>query len=94
MSNKCVKYGPEGTGYISTPSFAIPDTGILTVETWMKSKIKATDAQEIIGDANYSNTIGYFHSYRSNNHFVYQYSTGVTADAPFFTNFFQNLDNQ
>jgi hypothetical protein len=52
-------YDASGTDYISTPSFAIPNTGILTIEAWMKSVIQATMNQTIIGDNAQSSTIGY-----------------------------------
>ncbi|MFA5230059.1 MAG: hypothetical protein WC422_01230 [Candidatus Paceibacterota bacterium] len=32
-------YDANGADYISTPSFAIPNTGILTIEAWMKSQL-------------------------------------------------------
>jgi hypothetical protein len=43
-------YDASSTDYISTPSFAIPNTGILTIEAWMKSVFNATVTQSIIGD--------------------------------------------
>ena len=43
-------YSATGTGYIRTPSFAIPDTGILTIEAWMKSKKNADVLQAIVSD--------------------------------------------
>jgi hypothetical protein len=52
-------YDASGTDYISTPSFAIPNTGILTVEAWMKSKINATIRQTIIGEAVADSVVGY-----------------------------------
>jgi hypothetical protein len=57
-------YSATGTGYISTPSFAIPNTGILTIEAWMKSKFNATVIQDIVGDGAESNTIGYIRTFR------------------------------
>jgi len=52
-------YDASGTDYISTPSFAIPNTGILTVEAWMKSKVYVTTNQTIVGDGNQAATIGF-----------------------------------
>ena len=52
-------YSATGTGYISTPSFAIPNTGVLTIEAWMKSKISATVYQGIIGENAAHPTVGY-----------------------------------
>jgi hypothetical protein len=52
-------YDATGADYISTPSFAIPNTGILTVEAWMKSTFNATVIQSIIGDEHQSNTIDF-----------------------------------
>jgi hypothetical protein len=42
-------YDASSTDYISTPSFAIPNTGILTIEAWMKS-VTGANYQTIIGD--------------------------------------------
>jgi len=44
-------YDASGADYISTSAFAIPNTGILTVEAWMKSTLNTTLAQSILGDA-------------------------------------------
>ena len=52
-------YSATGTGYISTPSFAIPNTGVLTVEAWMKSQTNIPTAQSMIGDGNQNSTIGH-----------------------------------
>jgi hypothetical protein len=51
-------YDASSTDYISTPSFAIPDTGVLTIEAWMKSVIHVTNVQTILGDNGSSDTIG------------------------------------
>jgi hypothetical protein len=48
-TDNAMYYDASSSDYISTPSFAIPNTGILTVEAWMKSKIYA-GYQEIVGD--------------------------------------------
>jgi hypothetical protein len=96
MSNKCVKYGALGTGYISTPSFAIPNTGILTIEAWMKSKINATIAQTIASDAGASDTIGYIFMLRraNTNDLIYQYASGAGRPELAGNNLFQDFDNQ
>jgi len=52
-------YSATGTGYISTPSFAIPNTGILTVEAWMKSQLNTTVRHSMISDDNRSGTVGF-----------------------------------
>jgi hypothetical protein len=51
-------YDASGTDYISTPSFAISNTGVLTIEAWMKSKINAVANNTILGDNGWSTTIG------------------------------------
>jgi hypothetical protein len=50
-TNKAMYYDASGADYISTSAFAIPNTGILTVEAWMKSTLNTTLAQSILGDA-------------------------------------------
>gem|GEM_PF-624144 len=89
-------YSATGTGYISTPSFAIPNTGILTIETWMKSVFNATVAQSIMGDPNTSGTVGFVFMIRNggSNHLAYAYANGISGEYPNFANFFQGLDNQ
>jgi hypothetical protein len=89
-------YDANGADYISTPSFAIPDTGILTVEVWMKSKLNITIRQSIITDNASSPTVGYFDMYRATNtdNLRYEYTDGITYRAVTLTNLFQNLDNQ
>jgi len=56
-TNKAMYYDASGTDYISTPSFAIPNTGILTIEAWIKNQIY-TGTKTIIGDNASSITIG------------------------------------
>jgi len=89
-------YDATGADYISTPSFAIPNTGILTIEVWMKSKLNATAVQSIIGDSSQSSTVGYMFMFRNanSNYLEYQYANGATVQTPDFFNFFQSLDNQ
>jgi len=89
-------YDASGSDYISTPSFAIPNTGILTIEAWMKSVLDIGDSQSIIGDAASHPTIGYILMRRTINtdNLYYAYSDGAVQSARTFTNFFQNLDNQ
>jgi hypothetical protein len=53
-------YDASATDYISTPSFAIPNTGILTIEVWMKSKMNITNRQLLLGDNGYNPSAGYF----------------------------------
>jgi hypothetical protein len=70
-------YDASGTDYISTPSFAIPDTGILTIEAWMKSVINASP-QLIIGEGDYNATIGFIFIFREggSNSLKYRYASG------------------
>ena len=54
-----MSYDANGADYIVTPSFAIPDTGVLTISAWMKSTLKITEGQTIMGDNGSSATIGW-----------------------------------
>jgi len=74
-------YPVAGTSYVSTPSFAIPNTGILTVEAWMKSQLHATRDQTIVGDSNQNNTIGFIYMFRNanTNTISYRYATGSSS---------------
>ena len=94
-TNKAMYYDANGADYISTPSFAIPNTGILTIETWMKSKIH-TISQTIFGEGAQSNTIGFVFAYRylNSDHLFYYYANGAQTTYASVNNFFQNLDNQ
>jgi hypothetical protein len=89
-------YSATGTGYISTPSFAIPNTGILTVEAWMKSKYDTVHSQSMIGDNNNNTTVGFINVFRSisTNNFNYYYANGGAIVSATFTDFFLNLDSQ
>ena len=94
-ANKAMHYDAAGLDYIVTPSFAISDTGILTIEIWMKSVLNATTSQFIIGDNLLSSISGSIYMYRSqNNDIVYfRYADGSTGRYPGFT-FFTGYDNQ
>jgi hypothetical protein len=89
-------YDASGTDYISTPSFAIPNTGILTIEAWMKSTFSATVTQNIIGDGNRNSTVGYIYltRYQSYNDLLYYYAEGTTSNAYFSNNILAGFDNQ
>jgi len=89
-------YDASSSDYIRTNSFGIPDTGILTVEAWMKSVVNGTVHQSIIGEATQSTTIGYIQIFRlaTSNILSYKYANGVSSLNMSFSNFFQNLDNQ
>jgi len=89
-------YDASSTDYISTPSFAIPNTGILTVEAWMNSKLSTTNRQTILGDYGFSTTLGFFHMsrYNNSNTLWYEYANGTAGMTVQFANFFQNFDNQ
>jgi len=89
-------YSATGTGYISTPSFAIPNTGILTVEAWMKSVANVTASQTIVGESVAGDANGYlwlfrWHGVSSQNDLGYGISSMGNRN---IYNFFQNLDNQ
>ncbi|MDD4784593.1 MAG: hypothetical protein PHY32_03540 [Candidatus Pacebacteria bacterium] len=88
-------YDASSTDYISTPSFAIPNTGILTVGAWIKSKIYSPAYQGIIGDNAWSSTVGYIFINRvgPDDRIQYRYASGTDQYA-YFPNFFTNLDNQ
>jgi len=93
------KYGKalyfNGTSYVQTPSFTIPNTGILTVEVWMKSKLNA-DGQGIVCTGAQSFTVGFILMLRFFNNYdlSYGYASGTNWPNAYFTNFFQNLDSQ
>jgi hypothetical protein len=89
-------YDASSTDYISTPSFAIPNTGILTIETWMKSVLSTTTHQTIIGDGNQNNTVGFLRLFKlqSENRLYYYHANGTGVGTSTFTDFFLNLDNQ
>ena len=89
-------YSATGTGYISTPSFAIPNTGTITVEAWMKSQLSTTMQQTIIGEGSGSTTVGYIWTHRlsNSNTFYFEYNDGTQRRESTSANFFQNLDNQ
>ncbi len=95
-TNKAMYYDASGTDYISTPSFAIPNTGILTIEAWMKSVINTTKRQSILGDYGWGSNSGFIWSHRleNTNNLFYWYYTGTAQSNISFLNFFQNLDNQ
>jgi len=85
----------DGTGYISTPSFAIPNTGILTVEAWMKSNESLSVAQMILGEGAISSTVGCVWILRGQSGVLdFEYSTGSGIVQIIFANFFTNFDNQ
>ena len=88
-------YDANGADYIQTPSFAIPNTGILTVEAWMKSKIKST-TQSVLCDGNQNGTVGYIFTYREPNtyHLGSNYAKGDRAMQAIFSNFFTDVENQ
>jgi hypothetical protein len=89
-------YDASGTDYISTPSFAIPNTGILTIEVWMKSTFYAGVSQSIVADFGLSATVGHILVRRSanTNELDYYYTDGSTQRYANFDNLFQYLDNQ
>jgi len=89
-------YSTTSTGYISTSSFAILNTGILTIEMWMKSQLSATLDQTIMCDNNVSNTVGFIFFTRdvSASHLRYKYATGSGQTNASAINILQGLDNQ
>jgi len=86
----------SGADYISTPSFAIPNTGILTIEAWMKSQYSTITHQGILGCGASDPLIGYIFLLRvvNTNTLDLPYAYGASFGESNFTNFFQNLDNQ
>jgi len=54
-------YDAGGTDYISTPSFAIPNTGILTIEAWIKSKNDTLIYQTVLGEGTQTPPNGYLY---------------------------------
>jgi len=95
-TNKAMYYDATGSDYVSTSSSTIPNTGILTVETWMKSQLHATAHQTITSDNGQHVTIGYIWVMRlsNSNTLYYEYTNGTTMAGLFFANFFQDLSNQ
>jgi len=89
-------YDATGADYISTPSFAIPNTGILTTEMWMKSKASAPDNQAIISNGGYAIDEGFIRMHRegNGNSLYYYYANGTTQAYGIGYNLFQNLDDQ
>ena len=95
-TNQAMYYDANGADYISTPSFAIPNTGILTIEAWMKSKINANTYQFIFGENSQDTNIGYIgiDRFQNTDTMYYGYADGTPYDYISFVNLFQNLDNQ
>ncbi len=89
-------YPVAGTSYIQTPSFAIPNTGILTIEAWMKSVVNGTSDQIIIGEGAQASTIGFILFYRlaNTNTFWYKYANNTIIVTEGVSHFFLDLDNQ
>jgi hypothetical protein len=78
----------DGSGYLQTPSFAIPNTGILTIEMWMKNKVFAGQQAMM----RHSSIL--MRRYTSTDNFWYDYNNGETQPHITFTGFFTGLDNQ
>ncbi len=89
-------YDANGADYIQTPSFAIPNTGILTVEAWMKSVLNVSETQAFVSHEYFGGISGYinFHRISNSNILRYSYHDGTTPNSFSATDFFQNLDNQ
>ena len=96
MSNKSMYYSATGTGYISTPSFAIPNTGVLTVNAWMNSKLSVTSTQSIVGEDAWSGTIGFIRMLRvsNTNGLRYYYADGTAPVSVDFSSIFLSFDDQ
>jgi hypothetical protein len=88
-------YDASSSDYISTPSFAIPNTGILTVEAWMKSAFNTTIEQSIIGEP-MSSSVGFIFFMRAggSNQLRYYHSSGSGSFQNPIIDYFLNLDNQ
>jgi hypothetical protein len=94
-TDNAMYYDASSSDYISTPSFAIPDTGILTIEVWMKSQVGA-QIQTIVGEGTVTVTLGWLWIFRitNSNTLRYRYANGTTNPSLDFVDFFQYLDNQ
>ncbi len=95
-TNKAMYYDASGTDYISTPSFAIPDTGIITVEAWVKCNFSASP-QSILGggDLSIMNDHIQVMRYTNTNHLYYFYANGVNDYNNYAGNdFFLNNNGQ
>ncbi len=88
-------YDINSADYIATPSFVIPNTGILTMGFWINSKYVVGFHQAIMGDPFWSTTVGYFRINRqTNSHtFNFQYSNGVSSLTVATESFFTNLND-
>jgi len=53
-TNQAMYYDASGSDYIRTNSFAIPNTGVLTVEAWMKSVLYGG----LIGESSLNGALG------------------------------------
>ena len=86
----------DGTGYIQTPSFIIPNTGVLTINAWMKSKINNAINQTIVGAGAYLLDTGFINAVRNSttDNLRYEYAYTTSVGGAEFSNFFQSLDNQ
>jgi hypothetical protein len=94
-TNQAMYYDASSSDYILTPSFAIPNTGILTIEAWMKIK-DYTERQVIVSDYSAAVPTGFIRIYRylNSTYLYYGYSDGTAAIYPSFSDFFLNLDDQ
>ncbi len=94
-TNKAMYYDASGSDYISTSAFAIPNTGILTVEAWMKSAVNANIYQVVISDGGSIPTgIIWMDRPSGANYIRFWVSNNGAGQEVGFTDFFLNLDNQ
>ena len=91
-SNKAMYY--DGTGYISTPSFAISNTGLLTIEAW--ANLISLGNCTILADAGYNGTTGFAQLIVSGSgNLRLEYADGSNPQqGGFATNFFTGFTNQ
>ena len=89
-------YDANGADYISTSSFAIPNTGVLTINAWMKSAFSAVVYHSVMGSGTQISTVSHLILQRglNNNTLNYYYANGVTTAVSGVGNFFLDLDNQ
>ncbi len=96
-TNKAMYYDASASDYIQTPSFAIPNTGILTIEAWVKNKANASHHQTILGDGNQVVAEGYIWFQRepnNSNDFRFRYTDGSSLSYFYYSTFFNGYDNQ
>ncbi len=95
-TNKAMYYDASSSDYISTPSFAIADTGVLTTEAWTKSILNVSSPQGIISNNVFSGITGMLWIFRLHNSYtiIYRYANGTSVDGVYANDILTGLDNQ